>query len=116
MSLNPSKSTSLYRVRIPSYSCSDWSGNSHVRAPISHCQPHVRLIHFLSSCLTASIHRLSTPTHRLLLNHHRKTLANESRFFPPSQPSAFPFYLLSPSFSFAPLGNDDQHLAAAARH
>jgi hypothetical protein len=45
--------------------------------------------------LTASIHQLSTLAHRLC-NHRRKTLAYESRSFPPPQPPAFPYTSLSP--------------------
>jgi len=60
--------------------------------------------------------RRSPLDHRLPLNHRRKIPANESPSFPPSQPPAFPFfsYILSPFLHTS--GNDDKHLAAAARH
>src|SRR5713226_8206298 len=89
-------------VRILSYSRSDQSGNSRVGAPVSHRQPRVRLAQFSSSRLTASIHRLPTLAHRLLLNHRCKIPADESHSFPPPQPSAFPFPFSLTHFSSVP--------------
>src|SRR5216684_230402 len=77
-------------VRILSYSHSDQSGNSHVGAPVSHCQPRIQLAQLSPSHLTASIHRLPTLAHRLLLNHWCKIPTDESHSFPPPQPPAIP--------------------------
>ncbi len=73
-------------------------------------QPRVRLAHFTANLST----RLSTLVHRLPLKHRRKIPADKShsRLYSP-----LPFLLLYFSlFLLHTLGDDDQHLAAVARH